>query len=231
MNNHLSTSSHPPRRGFTIVEILVVIAIIAVLAALSFVVLGRLSRAGSSVTMANNLRQIGTLIPLYAQDHNDQLPGPLHLGQRPIYRSGPPTHLAYHFEEYFGAGEEMEEGEEIPELSSPMWRKKTTTVRGISLLSQQDVDPDPRTTRSPWGYAGAEQDDPNRQPMRMSQLAGYSELPWALVEADREHPLVGGAGWREQMPEKPVHGSYRLALLFDGSVVQRKLQEEFEDER
>jgi hypothetical protein len=111
-----------------------------------------------------------------------------------------------------------------------MWRKKTTTASGISLLSQQDVDPDSRVRRSPWGYAGAAQDDPNRQPITMSNLASYDNLPWALMEADQQHPLIGGAGWRTQMAEEPVHGNYRLALNFDGSVVQRQLNEELEDQ-
>jgi hypothetical protein len=181
--------------------------------------------------MTNNLRQIGSAIALYAGDNNGRLPGPLHLGQRPIYRRSPPTHLAYHLREYFGLSENPPEGREIEGLSSPMWRKQSPTLKGISLLSQQDVDPDSRVRRNPWGYAGAQQGDPNREPITMARLAKYPRLPWALIEADREHPLVGSAGWRTETAEKPVHGNYRLALNFDGSVVKRYLHEELEDQR
>ena len=214
------------RSGFTLVELLVVITIIVVLAVISVVLVGRMSIGASAATMSNNLRQIGSAITTYADDNNGKMPGPLHLGQRPIYRKNPPTHLAYHLREYLAYGRELDQGELIPELCSPMWLKKTPTERGISLLSQQDVDPDPRVSRNPWGYANANRDDPNRQPITMSRLAGYARLPWALIEADREHPLVGSAGWRTETAEKPVHGNYRLALYFDGSVAKRQLNDD-----
>ena len=228
--SHHARAGHLPRsrRGFTLVELLVAVAIIIVLAALSFIGFGRMSKAASAATMTNSLRQVGTAIAGYAQDNGDMIPGPLHLGQRPIYRSSPATHLAYHLREYLAPGRDLEERELIPNLSSPMWRKKSPTTGGISLLSQQDVDPDSRVRRNPWGYAGARPDDPNRQPITMAKLASYGQLPWALVEADRAHPLVGSAGWRTEMPAEPVHGSYRLALNFDGSVVQRHVNEELQ---
>jgi type II secretory pathway pseudopilin PulG len=219
------------RPGFTLIEVLVTITIIIVMATLAVVLFGRLSKSASSATMANNLRQIGTAIRLYADANNDKLPGPLHLGQRPIYRNSPQTHLAYHLRDHFFPGQVPREGQEIEVLASSMWRKETPALKGISLLSQQDVDPDPRVSRNPWGYAGASQDDPNRQPITQAKLASYDRLPWALIEADREHPLVGSAGWRAEMPGKPVHGKYRMAMNFDGSVVKRLLNEELTDNR
>ena len=229
MKNHTIPSTK--HRGFTLIELMVVITIIVVLASLAFVVFGRVARAGSAATMTNNFKQIGTAIALYAGDNNGRLPGPLHLGQRPIYRSSPPTHLTYHLREYFGLDENPPEKTPIEEFSSPMWLKQSPTPTGISMLSQQDVDPDPRVKRNPWGYAGAGRDDPNREPITMARLGNYTRLPWALIEADREHPLVGSAGWRTQTAEEPVHGTYRLALNFDGSVVKRSLSEEDEDRR
>lgn len=214
------------RSGFTLVELLITIAIIIVLAALSFIGFGRMSQAASAATMTSSLRQVGTTIASYAQDNGDKLPGPLHLGQRPIYRSSPQTHLAYHLRAYLAPGRDFEERELVPNLSSRMWRKNSPTPSGISLLSQQDVDPDPRVSRNPWGYAGAGANDPNRQPITMAKLFSYEPLPWAIIEADREHPLVGSAGWRTEMPEKPVHGNYRLALNFDGSVAKRQLNDD-----
>lgn len=223
----------PYRRshGFTLIELLVVIAIVTVLATLTYVIIGRVAMASSAATMTNNFRQLGSAITMFADENGGRLPGPLHLGQRPIYRKSPPTHLAYHLKDYFSPGQEPQEGQLFEGLTSPIWRKKTPTLRGISLLSQQDVDPDPRVRVSPWGYAGADRDDPYFDGMTMSKLFSFPRIPWALVEADREHPLVGSAGWRTQMVEKPVHGNYRLALNFDGSVVKRYVNEELEDHR
>lgn len=217
--------------GFTLVELLVSITIIIILATTVFVLFGRVSKAASAATMTNNFRQIGSAIRLYSDNNNSKLPGPLHTGQRAIWRDAPRTHLAYFLWEYFFPDQVPKEGQEMEMLSSPMWRKETPTRKGISMLSQPDVDPDPAVRRNPWGYAGAGQNDPNRNPITMAKLFSYDRLPWALVEADQLHPLVGVSGWRAELPAKPVHGNYRLAMFFDGSVGKRLLSEEFNANR
>ena len=60
--------------GFTLVEILVVVAVIAVLAALMFPALkGSLERARTASCM-QNLRSLGVAFTLYAADHNGWMP-------------------------------------------------------------------------------------------------------------------------------------------------------------
>lgn len=72
-------------QGFTLVEILVVIAIVAVLAALLLPVLGSMKARGQSTQCAGNLRQIGAAFQLWAadndglvqtRDHSDWINGP-----------------------------------------------------------------------------------------------------------------------------------------------------------
>lgn len=55
-------------KGFTLVEILVVLAIISVLAALLFTVFGRVRENGRCATCQNNMRQIALGILQYVQD-------------------------------------------------------------------------------------------------------------------------------------------------------------------
>lgn len=63
-----------PRRGFTLVELLVVIGIIAVLIGILLPTLNRAREAAKRTQCLSNLRQIGTLLNMYANAHNGQVP-------------------------------------------------------------------------------------------------------------------------------------------------------------
>lgn len=62
------------RGGFTVVELLVVVAIIGMLATLVLPPLGRAKARGQSIYCLNNLRQLGLSLQMYAGDHDDVLP-------------------------------------------------------------------------------------------------------------------------------------------------------------
>lgn len=61
------------RRGFTLVELLVVIAVISVLASLLLPSLSMAKEKARSISCLNNLRQVGLAIQVYADDHQDFL--------------------------------------------------------------------------------------------------------------------------------------------------------------
>src|SRR5688572_28819211 len=85
-------------RGFTLLELLIVIAIVAVLLGLLLGIAGQLRKAARSTACLSNLRQIVGGFQHYAANNNGRLPNPLgadlsweqlllkHLGSAEIYR-------------------------------------------------------------------------------------------------------------------------------------------------
>ena len=62
------------RKGFTLIELMVVFAIIAALAALLLPALRQAQQQGRATVCKSNMRQVGLGIMLYSDDNNDYLP-------------------------------------------------------------------------------------------------------------------------------------------------------------
>lgn len=61
-------------RGFSLIEMLVVVAIISLLAGLLLPALSRAGRQGRRIACVTNLSQIGLGLAIYRQDHTDRFP-------------------------------------------------------------------------------------------------------------------------------------------------------------
>jgi prepilin-type N-terminal cleavage/methylation domain-containing protein/prepilin-type processing-associated H-X9-DG protein len=70
-------------RGFTLVELIVVVAIVATLAAIAFPVTSRVVQSSKAAGCVSNLREIGVALHLYLGEHNQVMP-PLAAGRQSI---------------------------------------------------------------------------------------------------------------------------------------------------
>ena len=62
------------RGGFTLTELIVVIAVVTIMAAIAFPVTSYVVQAGKATACTSNLRNLGAALNLYLGDHNEIMP-------------------------------------------------------------------------------------------------------------------------------------------------------------
>lgn len=206
--------SSPFRRGFTLVELLVVITIIVVLAAIGFMGSAAFLKRAAAVKDIDNMKGIWSSINLYTGEHGGMLPGPLFSGQRPKYTTNAKNgRLAYFISTYLGY-DKPKDGEVIEPMVSS-WQKTTALKDVPNYFFRTDVPlDDSNSTFRPWGYAYAS--EPLSMAGAMSKM--NPSRTWAFTDLDQLHPDAAGAGWLQDTPTDMAHGDYRLAGYFDGHI-------------
>jgi len=201
------------RRGFTLIEILVVLSVVLVLACLIFPAWQSFQAQGDRVGGISQMRQIGLALFQYAGDQGGRLPGPMKSGQGARYRPAQPDQLATALGMYLGVSD-LEQDSLLrmflpPALVRAMGRERASSanpfVMNISAKANgQGI--------KPWGSSAA----PVASPMLLSAI---TPGVWAFCDADQLHPLVAGQPWASKTPSGIIHGTQRLALYFDGRVM------------
>src|SRR5215212_8140631 len=146
------TYSTGVRRGFTLVELLVVIGIIALLISILLPSLNRARETANRVRCASNLRQIGQAILLYSNENKGAYPRTVADFDKPTPTWGTP----YQGNDKLGASQKADPFD--PKNSDAAVAPNDVTAAFFLLLRTQDITsevfPCPSTGNEKWDFGG-----------------------------------------------------------------------------
>lgn len=218
-----------PRLGFTLLELLVVIAVIAILAALLLPALSRAKERAYRAQCSSNLKQLGVAIELYADDHNDQLPGPVWLGFYEEYDNQETTRLTYYMATDMGLPAPSSNPQFAPLARCPSaarhWTAPAANTDPMALQVPLSYVASPEITNvnssvvsRPFGYPYSQAPfyETDEAPKHLREI-GSASLSWALTDVDQENGVTA-AQYYSFLPKTPCHGTVRNELFFDWHV-------------
>jgi len=219
--------------GFTLVELLVVIAVIAILAAILLPVLTTAKTQARPIVCLNNLKQIHLAITLYASDHEDLLlPAEQHPGSGAPYQEGWAATLV--LDNYLpalpsGSYTTLAEGNSVfrcPDgiaevyTSNPISREDPEGAKAFPYVSERNGS---KVYVNCWYGLNGELGDTKKWPFRRVPLPDGSTRLNTLTSAHPRMPVVYDGFWVHNGRDERINARHNKKTrtnlaFFDGSA-------------
>ena len=219
ISSRLASSGTPlDRRGFTLVELLVIISILALLAVLISSASLKLLRSSQGTDALAKIRQMGQSVLQYSSDHNGRLP-PLFPGQILYHEEGRGGRIVTECADYLGIEPGKSDFLVVQLMPSAYARLKVPqNQQEMRVFVMNTTINNGATTAFPFGKitSGGQ---PPVHPLPLATLSGLTEdQRWMMQTADQELAVVAGKFWASQTPSTPPLGNRRARFRFDGGA-------------
>lgn len=207
-------------KGFTLIEVLVVVFIIGMLAVLLVPAAGRAAKAGRTAGCASNFRQLAQAMMLYIGDNNGLLPGPLTAGQTTFYSVNPSGivrkdgSLLALVQPYLGEPELPKGSDSLHyPLLCPAWKvqrkSQGQSEKGVACQANNTEMGNYSKNGTPISFAAVNSPAKVKVWWETDQLASYGR----------------GTSSKANLIPQPAHETFRHCLYMDGHVERLSLEE------
>lgn len=212
--------------GFTLVELLTVIAILGILAGILIPVVGKVRAAARQSTCANNLRQVGIALNAYIADNRGSLPGYDKIKDKDGTFYGLNRFASPRWWTENGQATRDLSSQLLPYLAmSPAANISNGVVPLLICPAHPTAEPSNPQTCYYMGIRVRKTDDTLARPfayqgkpsLKLHDIAAPSKAV-ALFDLDAPFLVSLSQGAVSGAPSEPAHGSTRNVLYFDGHV-------------